>query len=171
MTSLQNSYLSVLKLALMIELGVLMASCSSPQEPSLNFYLVYQNADGLSVTNPDLAEGLPQSVKYISGKDSEGVFVTTPAVMDKTCLSDISAGEHVATGSPILEFQFTDVCTEKFATFTSQNIGRQMAVVLNDTLYAAPYLNAPISSGKAFIEGFETKAEAEKLALSFKTTK
>lgn len=53
---------------------------------------------------------------------------------------------------------------ERFAEFTAQNTGRQLAVVLNGKLTGAPYIREKIADGQVQITGDFTQDEAEKLA-------
>jgi preprotein translocase subunit SecD len=52
-----------------------------------------------------------------------------------------------------------------FAEFTGANIGRQLAIVLDDTVYSAPVIRNKISEGRGVIEGNFTPESARDLAL------
>ncbi|MCI0484052.1 MAG: protein translocase subunit SecD, partial [candidate division NC10 bacterium] len=52
-----------------------------------------------------------------------------------------------------------------FAEFTGANIGRQLAIVLDDTVYSAPVIRSKISEGRGVIEGNFTPESARDLAL------
>jgi len=52
-----------------------------------------------------------------------------------------------------------------FAEFTGANIGRQLAIVLDDTVYSAPVIRSKISEGRGVIEGSFTPESARDLAL------
>ncbi len=54
---------------------------------------------------------------------------------------------------------------QKFGAFTGANIGKQLAIVLNDTVKTAPTIKGQISS-EGVIEGDFTRDEAEDLALT-----
>src|SRR4030095_6141369 len=67
------------------------------------------------------------------------------------------------TVEPIVLFSFNAEGSDKFYELTSKNIGRQLAIVLDDEIISAPSINTAIrSSGQ--IEGRFTSAEVKKLA-------
>ena len=53
----------------------------------------------------------------------------------------------------------------EFGMVTQQNVGQQLAIVLDDVCYSAPRINEPINGGRAQITGDFTKDEAEELAI------
>ncbi|MCM8540196.1 MAG: protein translocase subunit SecD [Lentisphaeraceae bacterium] len=53
----------------------------------------------------------------------------------------------------------------QFGMVTQQNVGQQLAIVLDDVCYSAPRINEPINGGRAQITGDFTKDEAEELAI------
>jgi preprotein translocase subunit SecD len=54
----------------------------------------------------------------------------------------------------------------RFADFTAKNVGKQLAIVLNDTIKSAPNIKSAIPGGEGVIEGDFTREEAEDLALT-----
>ena len=153
--------------------GFLMGAtaCSASDTSALEFYAVYQDANGETISIEDSSLELPDNVEFFGNRsgDGEGLFVISPPAIDESCLADIWAGEHPQAEYPILEFKFTESCAEEFTKFTGDNIGRQMAVILNGELFTAPRINGAINADGMFIEGgFESMAEVEALAASFK---
>ena len=80
-----------------------------------------------------------------------------------------------ATGQAVIKLKFDGKGTKKFAACTSAyapggdrnpnpNNFRQLAIVLDGTLYSAPRINDAIYSGSAEISGSFTRVEAERLA-------
>ena len=49
--------------------------------------------------------------------------------------------------------------------FTGANIGKQLAVVLDDKVYTAPYIRVKIPDGSAYIEGMSDMEEAKDIAI------
>lgn len=89
--------------------------------------------------------------------------------IDQHCLADIRADEHPENLRPILKFRFNNECAELFGKLTSENIGRQFAVVVDEEIVTAPTIRAPIWGGSGFIEGgFETMKEAQDMAASLR---
>ena len=52
----------------------------------------------------------------------------------------------------------------KWSKFTGENIGRLVAIVLDDKVFMTPRINAKISTGGTMIQGFSGKQEAEDIA-------
>ena len=52
-----------------------------------------------------------------------------------------------------------------FGDFTGNNIGRQLAIVLDDTVYSAPVIRSKIGEGRGQIEGSFTAESARDLAI------
>lgn len=55
-----------------------------------------------------------------------------------------------------------------FAELTSQNVGRQLAIILDGTMYSAPSIREPIYGGRASISGNFTVEEARQLKIVLK---
>ncbi|HZL13504.1 MAG TPA: protein translocase subunit SecD, partial [Verrucomicrobiae bacterium] len=67
-------------------------------------------------------------------------------------------------GEPLVEFRLTPDGTKKFAEITKNNIGRRMAIILDNELYSAPVINSAIELGSGEISGHFTPKEAQELA-------
>jgi SecD/SecF fusion protein len=66
-------------------------------------------------------------------------------------------------GEPIIEFELTDAAGIRFGDVTRNNIGRRLAIVLDEQLYSAPRINSEIDN-RGEITGHFTPEEAQKLA-------
>lgn len=70
------------------------------------------------------------------------------------------------TGKPEVSLEFDDTGTKMFADITTRNVGKTVAIFLDNQLISAPRVNEPIPSGKAVIQGTFTVSEAKKLSIS-----
>lgn len=68
------------------------------------------------------------------------------------------------TGSPKISLRFNSEGAEKFAEITRNNVGRQLAIVLDGELQSAPRINEPILGGNCEISGDFDLREAFDLA-------
>ncbi|MET0988435.1 MAG: protein translocase subunit SecD [Steroidobacteraceae bacterium] len=68
------------------------------------------------------------------------------------------------TGLPVVSFRFDDTGARIFAKVTRENVGRQLAIVLDGKVISAPVINEPIAGGAGQIEGNFTVAETSALA-------
>ncbi|NUN96455.1 MAG: protein translocase subunit SecD, partial [Candidatus Omnitrophica bacterium] len=66
---------------------------------------------------------------------------------------------------PIVSMAFNKEGTKQFARITTENVNRNLAIVLDGVVYSAPNIRQPIRQGQAIIEGNFTTEEASKLAV------
>ncbi len=87
------------------------------------------------------------------------------------------SGEHISnaksalsqggmtSGQPIVNLEFNNKGAKQFARATGRNKGKQLAIVLDNTVYSAPRVNEKITMGSAQISGRFTREEAKNLAV------
>jgi len=68
-------------------------------------------------------------------------------------------------GQPIVAMKLKGDGIKKFAEVTKNNVGRQLAIVLDGRVYSAPRINEPIPDGEGVITGRFTPDEAKDLAI------
>jgi preprotein translocase subunit SecD len=76
-----------------------------------------------------------------------------------------SSGEW---GDPVVSFQLTPDAGRRFEAATRENVGRKMAIVIDDEVISAPVIRSTIRDS-GMIEGGFTIASAEDLALKLKS--
>lgn len=67
-------------------------------------------------------------------------------------------------GQPEIDFTLNSEGAEKFAQLTRDNVGRQLAIVLDGELYSAPVIRQPIETGRGQITGQFDQKQAFELA-------
>ena len=72
-------------------------------------------------------------------------------------------------GSIRVALSFKDEGIEKFAEVTSENIGRNLAIVLDEEIESAPYIQVPIEDGEAEITGIDSIEEARNIEIVLQT--
>ncbi len=72
-------------------------------------------------------------------------------------------------GKPKVDIQLTDEGGELFEKITGDNVGRQLAIVLDGKVESAPVIKTKISGGRAEITGIRSLQEAKDLALVLRT--
>jgi SecD/SecF fusion protein len=89
-------------------------------------------------------------------------------------------GEHVTqtrndfdpiTGEPAVYMEMDQTGANEWRKLTGQNVGRQLAVVLDDIVYSAPNSNGEIPNGSTQISGSFTTEETKDLANILKSGK
>ncbi len=68
-------------------------------------------------------------------------------------------------GRPAVSFRFDGTGGRRFGKVTSENVGRPLAIVLDNKVISAPRINEPIPGGTGIITGNFTVEEANELAL------
>ena len=119
----------------------------------LTFHLV---RDGAARANLMTLPGPLPSVQYA---------VEKRAAVEGVHLSDASVGFDETTNDPVVRFQLDAEGGERFAEITKQNVGRALAIVLDERVISAPVIQGVIPGGSGEIRGAFTVAEASDLAL------
>ncbi len=133
----------------------------------LQFQLVNNNA------TPDNYNRLTEVVKFeeIWDKITNKLITKRPYVLDKKILM---TGEFIRDARvridsqdnrPYVSLSFDSIGAEKFAKITRRNVGRNMAIVLDDKVQSAPVIREAITGGEASISGQFTVEEADTLKI------
>jgi len=131
----------------------------------LNFLLV--SKDGTPETLKD-----DQVLLYNEVRDPITKEVTSqvPYVLERKVLlqGDMIRDARVSfsqTGQASVSMSFNSEGSETFADITGANVGRQLAIVLDNKVQSAPRMNEKIEGGQAQITGSFSPEEASELAL------
>jgi len=73
-----------------------------------------------------------------------------------------------SAGKPIVNLGFDDKGSRIFSQVTGANIGRRLAIVLNDQVYTAPTIKTKIPTGDAQITGIQNLDEAKMISIVLK---
>jgi len=136
------------------------------QTAKLSFRLIDVNtsvADALAGRLPPGSEVLPaddeldssgRPVQYVVRKR---VYVSGENLVD--------AQPDFQNNQPVVSFRFDTVGGRKFGAVTSANVGRPLAIVLDNKVISAPTIRSPITGGRGIITGRFTVQQATDLAL------
>jgi len=80
-------------------------------------------------------------------------------------ISDAQMAFNQDTSEPVVNFKLDSDGTRLFAEMTRQNVGRPLAIVLDNQVITAPVIRSVIAGGSGEISGSFTTAEASNLAL------
>jgi protein-export membrane protein SecD len=83
------------------------------------------------------------------------------AVMDGKHVIGSKVTEY--EGKPVVSFKLDSVGTRKFAGITKNNMGRVLALVLNDKIISAPRIGDEIANGEVFISGAFSTIEVNRI--------
>lgn len=112
---------------------------------------------------PEMAgDGNEYYLLYIVKSEAE---LTGGALSDARV--DISSGYNNPgqAGQPVVSLTLNRTGARKFARITGANVGKRLAIVLDDKIYMAPNIRTKIPNGRAIIEGSANVEEANDLAI------
>lgn len=79
-------------------------------------------------------------------------------------LKQTSVGYDPNDGKPVVQLQFTSEGVKKFADITSRNVGKPVAIILDNAVISYPTVQAAILTGDAVISGGFTVDQAKALS-------
>ncbi|MSO77274.1 MAG: protein translocase subunit SecD [Alphaproteobacteria bacterium] len=77
----------------------------------------------------------------------------------------VDARPSFQDGAPVVNFRFDTLGAKQFGKATQDNVGKLMAIALDDRIISAPVIREPILGGSGIISGSFTTQEAQDLAL------
>jgi len=112
------------------------------------------------IKDPDKAIQTIGKTAMLEFKDEEGNTLLTG-----TDLKDAQAVMNQQNNQSVVTLEFSDEGTKKFADATLQNVGRQIAILLDGEVLTNPVVREPILGGRAEISGQRNLEEAQSLAI------
>ena len=129
---------------------------------------------GKLINNPETGELLLAETEtgeiigeILTNSRTGGASLVGSVLMTGDKLSKANAG-YDGSGRIIVSMSFTSEGQKIFEEVTSENIGKQLAIVLDDEIKSAPVIRTAIS-GDAVIEGIDSLNEAKDIALVLQT--
>lgn len=147
--------------------------------PAIGNVALQDTAAFYSYINNDVVKSaLPGDVKFLLGieeKSTKGNQRFFPLYAIKTIPGSEKAlleGDAVANatqqfdqvGKPSISMQMNPTGTKTWARLTTKNVGRPIAITLDDIVYSAPNVNGPIEGGNSEISGSFTVEQAKDLS-------
>ncbi len=105
------------------------------------------------------SSALPLGLSQVIGMTAQKTNLTGKDLQSATSTFDNSTGE------PEVQLVFNSAGTQKFADITKKNIGKVVAIVLDNAVVEAPRVNQAILGGDAVISGGFTANQANQLAI------
>ncbi len=117
----------------------------------LNFRLVSENSEF--------------GIDEITSETGEQLKISKRIVISGENLIDAQPNIQNQNNEPVVSFTLDRLGAQKFGRITTDNVGRRLAIVLDDQVISAPNINEPITTGKGMISGNFSFQEATDLAL------
>ena len=132
--------------------------------------MVAEDANPEDAVNGMLPPGTQLLYERDVNRQTGEVRETPLVVYEKTALTgDLLADAQVRIDTrfnePYVGIDFNPVGAKRFDQITAANVGKRMAIVLDDTVYSAPVIRERISGGSAQISGAFNEQEATDLAI------
>lgn len=124
----------------------------------------------------DVAQGIAPAgseiVPFISpaeGGGASAIAVKRLGGIRGDQLTNAQQTNNQQTNEPVVNITFNTEGGAKFAKLTTQNTGKQFAIILDGKVLSAPTINEPILGGSAIISGRFTAESANALAISLRS--
>lgn len=144
----------------------------------IGYVLIKDTAELMHDLNTDAVKSkFPSNLVFMFGKqdeDNEQLRDVVPIYAIKTLDNGQAPleGEHVSKatqdydqkGAPAIKMEMDAVGTNIWAQMTQKNIGKPIAIVLDNIVYSAPFVNGVIPNGSSEISGSFSVTEASDLA-------
>ncbi|MEP7166631.1 MAG: protein translocase subunit SecD [Candidatus Woesebacteria bacterium] len=106
----------------------------------------------------------PATASAIASPSSMLVSDFVPTDLTGKDLQEVTAQFDSSTNLPVISLQFTEEGKKKFAQITKRNIGKPLAIFLDEYPISAPNVQSEITDGRAQISGNFTTEEAKSLS-------
>ena len=145
-------------------------AAAKAQRQSTDPKVQQQALAALSCTGSDVLAGNddPALPLVTCGADGKAKYILSPAFLKGSDIAD--AKSSIAQGGVGFEVQltFTSGGSDIWGKYTSENVGKQAAFVLDSRVVSAPRINSPITGGVTSITGKFSQPEAQDLANTLK---
>jgi preprotein translocase subunit SecD len=109
---------------------------------------------------------LPENLKNSTTSASLAAFVKTDLTGKDLKRANVQFGQgSKASSGPTVGLQFSDEGAKKFAEITKNNVGKPVAIFLDNMPVTVPVVNEAITSGQAVISGNFTTDSAKELTI------
>jgi preprotein translocase subunit SecD len=140
------------------------------QQALLEFKLVDESMTAKAALDGTIPPGSEILYEVSANPDTGELIKTTPILLKKRTLL---TGEYVKDASvrfdqysePYVSLSFDSKGARQFARITEENVGKRLAIVLDNNVHSAPVIREPIPSGDAMISGSYTIDTARDLAI------
>jgi SecD/SecF fusion protein len=127
--------------------------------------LTLQFVDASMPAEQAVAGEAPAGSEVIYSVDRQPFLLERRVVVSGQNIVDAQAAMDKYIQQPVFTFVFDAEGKARFGKATAENVGRQIAIVLDETVMSAPVIREPILGGTGQISGDFTTESAQDLAL------
>lgn len=107
-------------------------------------------------------------VDFVSGESSDKILLKEIPILDGSMITDARVA-YDERGQPVISFSLNAVGAKIFGDFSGANVGKRMAVVLDNKVYSAPVIRERIGGGSGQISGSFSAEEAKNIAIALRS--
>ena len=116
---------------------------------------------------------IPSSTPAVNTTPQPGATTAAPAqdyhtVMTGAALDTVTVQAGTLAGSYQIAFTLKTAGAKVFSDYTTNNVGKYLAIVLDKKVLSSPVIKNPITDGQGIIEGGFTSASANSLAVQLR---
>jgi len=145
-------------------------AAAKAQRQSTDPAVQQQALSTLDCSKPDVLAGNddPKLPLVTCGSDGKAKYILSPSFLKGSDIADAKAS--IAQGGVGFEVQlsFTSTGSDIWGKYTSENVGKQAAFVLDSRVVSAPRINSAITGGTTSITGQFSQPQAQDLANTLK---
>ena len=131
--------------------------------------LQFKLVDDSHPVSDALRDGPPPGDEVLYGPASRGgrepYLIESPVLLTGDTITDARVRPGAQLEGPYVSVDLDQRGAQIFAAITSANVGRKIAIVLDNVVYSAPVIREPIPGGHVQITGSFTYDEAHELAI------
>jgi preprotein translocase subunit SecD len=141
-------------------LGIALMCCVGQVAPTGQ----HQSKFELRLAEKEPGEGLTE---FSVPESTEKIYVHKEVVVTNEDIAEVRVVRSYAGASYDIQIDFTEEGAQRIGKATEENIGKQLALILDGKVVSAPMIASKISSTGA-ISGRFTKEEAEGIAIAIR---
>lgn len=107
-------------------------------------------------------------VDFASGESSDKILLKEIPILDGSMITDARVA-YDERGQPVISFSLNAIGAKIFGDFSGANVGKRMAVVLDNKVYSAPVIRERIGGGSGQISGSFSAEEAKNIAIALRS--
>ena len=107
-------------------------------------------------------------VDFASGESNDKILLKEIPILDGSMITDARVA-YDERGQPVISFSLNAIGAKIFGDFSGANVGKRMAVVLDNKVYSAPVIRERIGGGSGQISGSFSAEEAKNIAIALRS--
>ncbi|MGX3010364.1 protein translocase subunit SecD [Helicobacter sp. 23-1044] len=107
-------------------------------------------------------------VDFVSGESNDKILLKEIPILDGSMITDARVA-YDERGQPVISFSLNAIGAKIFGDFSGANVGKRMAVVLDNKVYSAPVIRERIGGGSGQISGSFSAEEAKNIAIALRS--